>query len=191
MTVQVEYEPVIPLTNKQRFEQYLSAVRTRMFRRDRTISAFENLYIDSLQIRTDRIREFNSKFIRDKSGLRLARVLQFTLKMVKYAPLEGRGWQPLPKFLSNKRAVINIQNDDERCFGYAVLVFIERPQLPERNFHCNRAYFYTNEMFHRNNLDTLPYRISPNDVYLYEDLLQISINVFSFLLTKAALGILW
>ena len=96
MTVQVEYEPVNPLANKEPFEQYLSAAPTRIFRRDGQTTAFANPYIDSLWTLTDRIREFNAKFIRDKSGLRLARVLHFTLKMVKYAPLEGRGWQPLP-----------------------------------------------------------------------------------------------
>ena len=79
MTLQVEYEPVSPLTNKQPFEQYLSAAPTRIFRRDTPISAFANSYIDSLRILKDRIREFNAKFIRDKSGLRLARVLQFIL----------------------------------------------------------------------------------------------------------------
>ena len=35
-------------------------------------------------------------------------------------------------------------------------------------------------MFERNNLVDLPYRIPPNDVHLYEDKLQIYINVFSF-----------
>ena len=35
-------------------------------------------------------------------------------------------------------------------------------------------------MFLRYHLDTLPYPIAPNDVHLYEDLLQININVFSF-----------
>ena len=80
MTVQVEYEPINPLAIKQSFEQYLSAAPTRMFKRDGTISAFGNPYIDYLRILTDRIKKFNEKFIRDKSGLRLARVLQFTLK---------------------------------------------------------------------------------------------------------------
>ena len=102
MTVQVEYEPVNPLSNKQPFEQYLSAAPTRMFKHDGTISAFENSYSDSLRILTDHIREFNAKFIRDKSGLRLAKVLQFFLKMLKYAFFEGRGWQPLPEFLTKK-----------------------------------------------------------------------------------------
>ena len=42
LTVQVEYEPVNPLANKQPFEQYLRAAPNRMFRRDETISAFDN-----------------------------------------------------------------------------------------------------------------------------------------------------
>ena len=69
MMVQIEYEPVNHLSNIQFFEQYLSAAPTRVFRRDGTLSEFANPYIDSLQIQTDRIREFNAKFIRDKSGL--------------------------------------------------------------------------------------------------------------------------
>ena len=35
ITVQVEYEPVNPLANKQPFEQYLSAAPTRMFKCDK------------------------------------------------------------------------------------------------------------------------------------------------------------
>ena len=35
-------------------------------------------------------------------------------------------------------------------------------------------------MFDRHHLDALPYPISPNDVPLYEDQLQMNINVFSF-----------
>ena len=35
-------------------------------------------------------------------------------------------------------------------------------------------------MFERNNLPDLPDPIPPNDVHLYEDQLQININVFSF-----------
>ena len=35
-------------------------------------------------------------------------------------------------------------------------------------------------MFQRHHLETLPYLISPNDVHLYEDQIQININVFSY-----------
>ena len=178
MTVLVEYEPVNPMANNQPFEQYLNAAPTRMSRRDGTISANSNPYIDYLQILTDRIREFNAKFIHYKSGLRLARVHQITLKLVKYAPLEGRGWQPLPKFISKKKTILIIQNNDERCVGYPLLYFVEREGLPER--HCIQASLYMEQMFHRHHLETLPYTISPNNVHLYEDRLQMNINVFTF-----------
>ena len=98
--------------------------------------------------------------------------------MVKNAPLQGRGWQPFPQFIEKKNVIINIINFDERCFGYALLCFLERENLPENN--CRRAILYKEEMFQRNHLDTLCYPISPNDVNLYEDQLQININVFSF-----------
>ena len=146
MTVQVEYEPVNFMANKQPFERYLSAAPTRMFSRDETISAFGNPYIDSHQILTDRIREFNAKYIRAKSGLRLARVLEFTLKMVKYAPLEGRGWQPLPEFLSKKKAILNIQNNDEPAlvvvyFGYFTSVTLLR--LLYFGYFTSVTHFFT------------------------------------------------
>ena len=103
VTVQVANEPVKPMPNKETFDKYLSAAPTRIFRDDEPVTATANPYIDSLRVLTDRIKEFNAKFIRDKCGLRLAGVLQFILKMVKYAPLEGREWQPLPEFLTKRR----------------------------------------------------------------------------------------
>ena len=151
-----------------------------MFRRDENVSVFKNRYIDILHILTNRIKKFNVKFIRDQSGRRLARVLQLSLKLVKIAPVEGRGWQPLPKLLTQKKTKINIQNEDERCFSYAVLSLLERATLPERNRNCVRATLYKEEMFQRHHLDTLPYPISKNDVYVYDDQLQININVFCF-----------
>ena len=100
--------------------------------------------------------------------------------MVKYAPLEGRGWQALPEFLANKESIINIRNNDERCFGVFLLYFLERSNRQERNKHCVRPTIYKDEMFHRNHLDTIPYPMSPNNVHLYEDQIQFNINVFSF-----------
>ena len=100
--------------------------------------------------------------------------------MIKYAPIEGRGRQPLPEFISKKKAIINILNEDERCFGYALLYFLDRDNLTERNGNCFWATLYKEKMFQRHHLENLPYPISPNDVHLYVDLIQMNINVFSF-----------
>ena len=97
--------------------------------------------MSTLQILTDRIRKFNA-VIRDKSGLRIVSVLQFTFKMMKYAFLEGRNWQPLPEFLIRKKTIINIINNDKRCFVYSQLYFLKHPNLPERTGNCFRACLY-------------------------------------------------
>ena len=170
------YEPVKPMANKEPFKQYLRAAPTRIFRSDGQVTDTTNPYIHSLPILTNRIKMFNAKFIREKFGHRIAGVLQFFLKMVKYAPLEGREWQPLPEFITLKKAIINIQNDEESCFGYALLYFLECHQHTEK--HWERENFYTDEMFIRHYLDTLPYPIALNNVHLYEDQLQTNINVF-------------
>ena len=121
------------MANKEPFEQYLSAAPTQIFLNNGLITANANPYIENVRILTNRIKEFNATFIRDKSGLRLANILQLIIKMENFAPLEGRGWQPLPNCLSKKEAIINITNNDDRCFGYAFLYFQERANLSEKN----------------------------------------------------------
>ena len=46
-------------------------------------------------------------------------------------------------------------------------------------------------MFYRNHLDTILYPISPYDVYLYEDQLQMNINVFFFFDDEGRHAIPW
>lgn len=50
----------------------------------------------------------------------------------------------------------------------------------QKNSNRFRTILYNEEIFQRHHLDTLHYLISSNDVHLYEDKLQININVFSF-----------
>ena len=65
-------------------------------------------------------RNVNAKFIRDKSGLILAEIYALNLNIVQFNPLDGSMWVPLPKFLANKKAIVNVHNTDNQCFGYAV-----------------------------------------------------------------------
>jgi hypothetical protein len=88
------------------------------------------------------------------------------------------GWRSLPEYLENKKAIVNIQNNDNRCFGYALLYFLEHINLPEKNAH--RPNYYTQRMFADNHIQDIPYPISPNDVHKYEDVCQIKINLFTF-----------
>lgn len=39
----------------------------------------------------------------------------------KYNPLRGGSYVPLPKALVGEKAIINVKNDDEKCFFWCVL----------------------------------------------------------------------
>ena len=39
---------------------------------------------------------------------------------MKYVPLGGSSYIPLPKFLAAKKAIINLKNDDDEYFKWAI-----------------------------------------------------------------------
>ena len=55
------------------------------------------------------------------SGWRLYSIIRLKLHTVSYNPLRAETWIPLPKELANKKAIINVQNKDNKCFLWSVL----------------------------------------------------------------------
>ena len=55
------------------------------------------------------------------SGWRLYSIIQLELHTVRYNPLRGETWIPLPKELAYKKAIINVKNKDNKCFLWCVL----------------------------------------------------------------------
>ena len=55
------------------------------------------------------------------SGWRLYSIIQLELHTVRYNPLRGETYIPLPKEVANKKAIINTQNKDNKCFLWCVL----------------------------------------------------------------------
>ena len=47
--------------------------------------------------------------------------MQSTTETTTLSPQIGAGYIDLPKEIKSKRAVINVQNKDDRCFEYAIL----------------------------------------------------------------------
>ena len=50
------------------------------------------------------------------SGWRLHSIIKLELHIVRYDPLRGETWIPLPKELANKKVIINMKNKDNKCF---------------------------------------------------------------------------
>ncbi len=61
----------------------------------------------------EKMLESFAKFQKEGSGWQLKSINGLSISVVKFNPLSGSGYSELPKFISNKKAVINMRN--EKC----------------------------------------------------------------------------
>ena len=141
-----------------------------------TLALTNDIQLDkAIEKAWDRIRLRNVHYNRNESGLVLVKINKARLKVVTFLPLIGRCEnKKLPEFLSRKHATINVSNEDNRCFGYAVLSALY-PNM--RNAQRPSKY---NHLFAPNHLDIIRYPVGTNQLASIEDMLQVNINVFSF-----------
>ena len=66
------------------------------------------------------VLETIAKCQRQGSNWRFHSILSLDLHTVKYVPLGGSSYIPLPKFLAAKKAIINFKNEDDECFKWAI-----------------------------------------------------------------------
>ena len=64
---------------------------------------------------------FESIYSYNKEGFyKFGKVIKLDIHMVDYIPLRGSSYIPLPKYLADKKAIINMQNEDNQCFKWCV-----------------------------------------------------------------------
>ena len=64
----------------------------------------------------ERIIEKIATFLATESEIRFYSIIRLELHTVSYKPLRGETYIPLPKQLADKKAIINMQNKDNKCF---------------------------------------------------------------------------
>ncbi len=105
----------------------------------------------------------NSHFIREQSGLVIKELHRATLRVSTHQPLAGSSFQPLPDPIKKKKAVINVHNTDQRCFGYALLSALHPPK---QNAHRPNKY---DGYFPQHHLDDISYPVEPRQIPKLED----------------------
>ena len=58
------------------------------------------------------------------SGWYFVEVVQLEIHTVEFNPSKGSSYIPLPDWISNKKAIVNIQNKDEKCFLWCILRYL-------------------------------------------------------------------
>ena len=66
------------------------------------------------------VLESLATFQRQGSNWRFHSVLSLDRHTVKYEPIGGFSYIPLPAFLAAKKAIINLRNEDDECFKLAI-----------------------------------------------------------------------
>ena len=61
------------------------------------------------------------KFTSNGSGWTLESVMSLSVNIAKYTPLKGSSYIELPKYLKDKKAIVNVKNEDNKCLKWALL----------------------------------------------------------------------
>ena len=128
------------------------------------------------------IQSRNENAVRNESQVKIIHIDYLTLMISQFQPLAASRFQELPEFLKKKRAIINVKNQDNKCFGYAILSALMASQdNPSAAVLSNptRATTYR-ESFRQYGLHDLEYPVQPDRMFELENKLNLKINLFSF-----------
>lgn len=104
-------------------------------------------------------------------------MLKLDIGCVVYVPLQGSSYLRLPRELIDKKAVLNIKNDDEGCFVWTVLAALHPVHWkdhPEHRYHYKK---YVNEL----NLDGIEFSMKVSQIANFErQNTAIRVNVFGY-----------
>ena len=63
-------------------------------------------------------------YLRNGSGWYFKEVISFEIHTVGYKAMKATSYIPLPEFIMRKKAIINMENKDDKCFLWSVLRYL-------------------------------------------------------------------
>jgi hypothetical protein len=116
----------------------------------------------------------SSEFSEKESGWTLEEILHLEIRQSKYNPLRGSSYLELPSEIKSRQAVINVVNEDEECFRWAILSALH-PVQRNPNRVSNYKKFAESLDF-----TGIPFPVTFKDISKFENLNNISVNVYSY-----------
>jgi hypothetical protein len=115
-----------------------------------------------------------SEYQRKGSGWRQRRVTRLEIHIGEFRPLRGKKHELLPKSIASKKAIVNMKNDDNECFKWAVT-----RALNPTDTHPERISDKLKEQFKELNWEGTEFPTTLNNIKKFENNNNIGINVFS------------
>jgi RNase H-fold protein (predicted Holliday junction resolvase) len=122
---------------------------------------------------SEKISNDISEYQKNGSGWTLKMVVRMIVKITKYQIVRGAGFSELPKFIVDKWTIINIKNEDDMCFKYAVTRAVH-PVERKANTVSKLLRKQTEEY----NWEGLTFPVAVKDVKTFSKNNNIGVNVF-------------
>ena len=110
-----------------------------------------------------------------ESGWRLQSVEMLEIFITKFKPLNGKSYKPFPKFIAKKKAVINMENDDDQCFKWAVT-----RALNPVDRDSGRVTKILKTQAEKYNWSDIEFPTKLKDIHKFGKNNNVNVNVFSF-----------
>ena len=91
------------------------------FQSDLDTMVLEYDFDDRYDAHVDNMMRRIEEFVKAGSGWMVTGVVRMELYVAPYQPTSAACYVKTPKYVADKRAVVNIQNEDSMCFAYCVL----------------------------------------------------------------------
>ncbi len=124
---------------------------------------------------TDKMLESLSRFQREGSGWRLYSIEGLNVVSIKFDPLSGSGHSKLPSFIAKKKAIVNLKNDDDQCFKWAVT----RALNPTDN-HPERVTKELKDQAEKYDWSGITFPVKLEDIKIWEKNNNKFVNVFGY-----------
>ena len=121
---------------------------------------------------SEKLQKEATDFEQKESGWKLVEILYLELRINRYNPLKASSHIPLPPAIQRKHAVVNVKNEDNMCFKWAVLSAL----YPADN-HVDRVRNYT-PYENTLNFQDISFPVKIKDIPKFEKLNGIGINIF-------------
>ena len=108
------------------------------------------------------------------SGWAVTRVLCLYVNIAKYTPLKGSSYIDLPDYLKNKKAIVNVKNQDNKCLEWALL-----SSLYPTHDNPQRVTKYKDHEKELNFAD-IEFPVTLKDIPKVEKQNSLAINVFGY-----------
>lgn len=109
------------------------------------------------------------------SGLALNRIIELHVQICSYEPLSGSSYIETPKKIKLKKAVVNVQNNDQMCFKWAILSALHSVDV---NSHDSAHYSRYKDELNFDGID-FPVRLNQIDKFTKQNS-TISVNVYFY-----------